>query len=115
MYKNYDGLGRPPAFSVSLGTAISSTIINLTTADPWTEEFIWPINKDTISFCLHSIPDGGLPIISSLEIRPLPQGSYKSGIGESPYKLLRKFYRINCGYMNGSLRYVRSYINPFFL
>ncbi|XP_059432433.1 probable LRR receptor-like serine/threonine-protein kinase At5g48740 isoform X2 [Corylus avellana] len=103
-YKNYDGLGKPPAFSVSLGTAITSTI-NLTANDPWTEEFVWPVSKDTLSFCLLAIPDGGSPVISSLEVRPLPQGAYASGMGDFPNKSLRKSYRINCGYPNGSLRY----------
>ncbi|KAG2716773.1 hypothetical protein I3843_03G144600 [Carya illinoinensis] len=104
LYKNYDGSGKPPAFSVSLGTAITSTI-NLTTNDPWTEEFLWPVNKDTLSFCLHAIPEGGSPVISSLEVRPLPQGAYAIGIGDFPNKSLRKSYRINCGFANGSLRY----------
>ncbi|XP_057965901.1 probable LRR receptor-like serine/threonine-protein kinase At5g48740 isoform X2 [Malania oleifera] len=104
VYKNYDGLEKPPAFSVSLGTAITATV-NLTNSDPWMEEFIWPTNKDILPVCLHSIPDGGFPVISSLEIRPLPRGAYNSGIGDFPNKSLRKCYRINCGYMNGSLRY----------
>lgn len=103
VYKNYDRLGKPPAFSVSLGTAITTTV-NLTRKDPWTEEFVWPLNKDTLSFCLHAIPDGGSPVISSLEVRPLPHGAYHSGIGEFPNKSLRKSYRINSGYTNGSLR-----------
>ncbi|KAM7521816.1 hypothetical protein LguiA_011718 [Lonicera macranthoides] len=104
MYKNYDGLAKPPRFSVSLGTAISTTV-NLRNADPWTEEFIWPVNKDILPLCLHSIPDGGFPVISSLEVRPLPQGAYNSGIGESPNMLLRKRYRVNCGCTNWSMRY----------
>lgn len=113
LYKNYDGSGKPPAFSVSLGTAITSTI-NLTTNDPWTEEFLWPVNKDTLSFCLHAIPEGGSPVISSLEVRPLPQGAYAIGIGDFPNKSLRKSYRINCGFANGSLRYVNhSALPPF--
>lgn len=107
LYRNYDGRGKPPAFSVSLGTAITSTI-NLTTNDPWKEEFIWPVSKDTLSFCLHAITDGGSPVISSLEIRPLPQGAYASGVGDSANKSLRKSYRINCGHTNGSLRYKHS-------
>lgn len=104
VYQNYDGLGKPPAFSVSLGRAITSTI-NLTTNDPWTEEFLWSDNKETVSFCLLAIPDGGSPLISSIEVRPLPQGAYASGMGDFPNKSLRKSYRINCGYANGSLRY----------
>lgn len=113
-YKNYDGLGKPPAFSVSLGTAITSTI-NLTANDPWTEEFVWPVNKDTLSFCLLAIPDGGSPVISSLEVRPLPQGAYASGMGDFPNKSLKKSYRINCGYPNGSLRYIYTFKPPLFL
>lgn len=103
LYRNYDGLNKPPSFSVSLGTAIASTI-NLATNDPWTEEFVWPIIKNTILFCLHRVPDGGSPVISSLEIRPLPQGAYHNGSGDSPSKFLRKSYRINSGYTNGSIR-----------
>ncbi|XAR60965.1 Non-specific serine/threonine protein kinase, partial [Bertholletia excelsa] len=104
VYKNYDGLSEPPAFSVSLGTAISTTI-NLSNADPWTEEFLWPVKKDTLALCFQSIPDAGFPVLSTLEVRPLPQGAYISGLEEFPNKFLRKSYRINCGYKNGSLRY----------
>lgn len=104
VYKDYDGLGKPPSFSVSLGTAIVSTI-DLRKADPWTEEFVWPVDKDIVSFCLHNIPDSGAPAISSIEVRPLPQGAYTSGMEDFPHKSLRKSYRINCGYTNGSLRY----------
>ncbi|XVE72758.1 hypothetical protein DITRI_Ditri11bG0064300 [Diplodiscus trichospermus] len=109
VYKNYDRRWKPPAFSVSLGTAITSTV-NLTNKDPWTEEFIWPVSKDTLSFCLNAMPDGGSPVISSLEVRPLPQGAYQSGMEDFPNKSLRKCYRINSGYTNGSLRYP---VDPF--
>ncbi|KAK8650781.1 hypothetical protein V6N13_140407 [Hibiscus sabdariffa] len=104
MYKNYDGRWKPPAFLVSLGTAITSTV-NLTNKDPWIEEFIWPVSKVTLLFCLHAIPEGGSPVISSLEVRPLPQGAYQSGMEDFPDKSLRKRFRINSGYTNGSLRY----------
>ncbi|XP_050204582.1 probable LRR receptor-like serine/threonine-protein kinase At5g48740 isoform X2 [Mercurialis annua] len=104
LYKNYDKLRKPPSFRVSIDTAIISTV-NLAKNDPWIEEFVWPANKETLSFCLHSIPDGGFPVIASLEVRSLPEGSYRSGIGEFPDRLLRKTYRINSGYANGSLRY----------
>ncbi|KAF8394112.1 hypothetical protein HHK36_020317 [Tetracentron sinense] len=103
LYKNYDGLGKPPAFSVSLGTATTTTV-NLTSSDPWIEEFIWPV-KGNLSLCLQSSPDGGFPVISSLEVRPLPDGAYKSGMGDFVNKLLRKRYRVNSGYSNGSIRY----------
>ncbi|KAK8583106.1 hypothetical protein V6N13_021821 [Hibiscus sabdariffa] len=104
MYKNYDGRWKPPAFLVSLGTAITSTV-NLTNKDPWIEEFIWPVSKVTLLFCLHAIPEGGSPVISSLEVRPLPQGAYQSGMEDFPNKSLRKRFRINSGCTNGSLRY----------
>ncbi|GFZ17608.1 leucine-rich repeat protein kinase family protein [Actinidia rufa] len=103
-YKNYDSLETPPAFSVSLGTAISTTV-NLTSTDPWTEEFIWPANKDSLPLCLQSIPGAGFPVISTLEVRPLPQGAYKTGLEDFPNNFLRKSYRINCGYNDGPLRY----------
>ncbi|CAN1140988.1 Probable LRR receptor-like serine/threonine-protein kinase At5g48740, partial [Linum perenne] len=111
VYRNYDGLGNPPAFYVSLATVITSTV-NLTSADPWIEEFVWPVNdafrKDvvTISFCLIPIPGAGDPVISSIELRPIPVGAYRGGgFGDLPNKSLRKSYRINTGYTNGSIRY----------
>ncbi|KAI4354376.1 hypothetical protein L6164_003243 [Bauhinia variegata] len=104
VYKNYDRLGIPPTFSVSLGTAFAAAV-KLAKNDPWTEEFLWTVNKDTLPFCLNSIPNGGSPIISSLEIRPLPEGAYTSGMSDFPDKSLRKSYRVDCGYANGSIQY----------
>lgn len=103
VYKNYDGLGKPPKFYVSIGTSIASTI-NLAEDDPWSEEFLWTVNMDTLPFCLIAMPKGGSPVISSLEIRPLPQGAYTNGMKEFPNKLLRKSYRIDCGHSNDSIR-----------
>lgn len=103
VYKNYDGLGKPPTFYVSLGTAIAAKI-NLAKKDPWTEEFLWSVNKDTLPFCLNSVPSGGSPVISLLEIRPLPKGSYTRGKEDFPDKLLRMSYRIDCGHINESIR-----------
>ncbi|CAI9107433.1 OLC1v1006783C1 [Oldenlandia corymbosa var. corymbosa] len=104
VYKNYDGLDKPPEFSVSLGRAMTTTV-NLANTDPWIEEFIWPVDKGTLSLCFHSLPGGGVPVVSSLELRPLPQGAYSNGLADFPSKLLKKTYRINCGYVDGSLRY----------
>ncbi|GKU86066.1 hypothetical protein SLEP1_g642 [Rubroshorea leprosula] len=109
VYKNYDGLEKPPAFTVSLATAVTA-MVNLSIKDPWTEEFIWPVSKDTLPFCLLAIPHAGSPVISSLEVRPLPQGAYQTGLEDLPNKSLRKSYRINSGYTNGSLQYP---VDPF--
>ena len=105
VYKNYDGRGKAPAFSVSLGTAVLGTM-DMTEKDPLVEEFVWPVNKkETLSFCLLGVKHKGSPLISSLEVRPLPEGAYTNGMEDFPNKSLRKSYRINCGYTNGSLRY----------
>lgn len=104
VYKNYDGLNKPPSFSVSLGRAITTTV-NLANVDPWIEEFIWPVDKDILLLCLHSIFAGGFPVISTIELRPLPQGAYSIiSLADFPSKLLRKSYRINSGYIDGALR-----------
>lgn len=108
VYKNYDGLNMPPAFSVSLGRAITTTV-NLADTDPWIEEFLWQVDKDILPICFHSFPDSGFPVVSSLELRPLPQGAYAAGLGDSPNKLLRRTYRVNCGY-NAALRYEFSLV-----
>ncbi|KAJ4751952.1 Leucine-rich repeat protein kinase family protein [Rhynchospora pubera] len=108
-YNNYDGKEKPPAFFVSLGTA-NVTLINLTKNDPWVEEFIWKVKKDTVRFCLHSLANGGFPVISSLEMRPLPDRAYSSNLDGFGGSLLRKRFRINCGYGHKkSLRYPFDY------
>ncbi|EXC25124.1 putative LRR receptor-like serine/threonine-protein kinase [Morus notabilis] len=107
VYKNFDGRGKAPAFYVSLGTAILGKM-DMAKNDPLIEEFVWPVNnKETLSFCLlgGGVRHKGSPVISSLEVRPLPEGAYTSGLRDFPNKSLRKSYRINCGYTNGSLRY----------
>lgn len=82
-----------------------STTINLSISDPWLEEIIWPVTKDTVIFCLHPIPNGGFPVISSLEIRPMPKEAYSSNWRDPPFNSLKKRFRINCGVNNGFLRY----------
>ncbi|KAM0944159.1 putative protein kinase RLK-Pelle-LRR-I-1 family [Dioscorea sansibarensis] len=106
LYKNHDLRNQPPWFAISLGTAITA-VVNLTVSDPWVEEFILLVRKKVVVFCLLSIPSGGSPVISSIEVRPLPDGAYGAGLsGDRWNHLLRKRFRINCGY-NGSepLRY----------
>ncbi|XP_078158638.1 leucine-rich repeat protein kinase family protein isoform X1 [Carex rostrata] len=108
-YSNYDGKEKPPAFLVSLGTA-NVSLVNLTKLDPWVEEFIWRVQKDALRFCLHSLANGGFPVISSLEMRPLPDGAYNSNLDGLGGSLLRKRFRINCGYGHKkSLRYPNDY------
>ncbi|GER33352.1 leucine-rich repeat protein kinase family protein [Striga asiatica] len=103
VYKNYDGLNKPPVFWVSLGTATVTTI-NLAHVDPWIEEFIWPSNdKDFLPLCFHSISNGGFPVVSSVEVRPLPGEAY--GVDYSDRRILKKLFRLNCGYTDGLLRY----------
>ncbi|KAK6141288.1 hypothetical protein DH2020_024972 [Rehmannia glutinosa] len=92
-------------FPDSSGRNSMTTTVNLAHTDPWIEEFIWPANKDVLPLCFHAIPNGGFPVISSLELRPLPQGAYSSALGDSNDKLLKKSFRINCGYNDGPLRY----------
>ncbi|CAL5192002.1 unnamed protein product [Lathyrus oleraceus] len=104
VYKNYDRLEKPPIFYVSLGTAIAAKI-NLAKNDPWIEEFLWEVNKDTLAFCLNPTPSGSSPVISLLETRPLPKGSYTKGKEDFTNKLLRMSYRIDCGHINESIRY----------
>ncbi|KAG0461086.1 hypothetical protein HPP92_021383 [Vanilla planifolia] len=109
-YKNYDGKDRPPVFAVSIGTA-TVAIVNLSRSDPWVEEFVWKVVGEMLTFCLISVPGSGSPVISSLEVRPIPAGSYGAGFEVLTGSLLRKRYRINCGYQDkGSpIRYPSDY------
>ncbi|ONK77646.1 uncharacterized protein A4U43_C02F8980 [Asparagus officinalis] len=112
-YNNYDGLDRAPLFSLSLGTATAASV-NLAENDPVVEELVWRVDgsKNTLALCLHPVEGGGSPVISSIEVRPLPEGAYGLVSDEDRGKssLLRKRYRINCGYVGGApLRYPFDY------
>lgn len=91
-YRNYDTLNQPPVFAISIGATKSSTV-NLTSQDPWVEEIILNATEPQ-AFCLIAV--SGAPVISLLELRPLPLGAY-SHTSPSLGVMLRKLYRINCG------------------
>ena len=91
-YGNYDSLNKPPVFGVSIGATMYSTI-NFIMRDPWVEEVILN-SSEAQAFCLISI--SGIPVISLLELRPLPPGSYNHA-WSSPGVLLKKVYRMDCG------------------
>ncbi|CAH8299401.1 unnamed protein product [Eruca vesicaria subsp. sativa] len=104
IYRNYDSQNQPPAFRVALGRSVTSTV-DLRIKDPWIEELVWPVNKDSLSLCLLAVKGRGIPVISSLELRPLPLGAYKNSLESSTKVILRRSYRINSGYTNGTIRY----------
>ncbi|XP_019088804.1 PREDICTED: probable LRR receptor-like serine/threonine-protein kinase At5g48740 isoform X1 [Camelina sativa] len=109
VYRNYDSQNSPPAFHVSLGRRITTTV-DLRTNDPWIEELVWPVNNDSLLLCLLAIKGRGIPVISSLEVRPLPFGAYRNSLEGSTNIILRRSYRINSGYTNGTIRYP---LDPF--
>ncbi|KAL1207445.1 putative LRR receptor-like serine/threonine-protein kinase [Cardamine amara subsp. amara] len=104
VYRNYDSQNSPPAFQVSLGRRITTTV-DLRTNDPWIEELVWPVNNDSVLLCLLAVKGRGIPVISSLEVRPLPLNAYRNSLEGSSNIILRRSYRINSGYTNGTIRY----------
>lgn len=92
-YANYDGLNTPPVFGVSIGATMHSTV-NFNIRDPWVVEVIQNATEAQ-AFCLIAIV--GIPVISLLELRPLPPGSYNHALSSSVGVLLKKVYRIDCG------------------
>lgn len=97
VYRNYDSQNSPPAFQVSL--------VDLRTNDPWIEELVWPLNNFFALLCLLAVKGRGIPVISSLEVRPLPLNAYRNSLEDSSnIIILRRSYRINSGYTNGTIR-----------
>ncbi|KAG0631232.1 hypothetical protein M758_1G237200 [Ceratodon purpureus] len=91
-YGNYDSQRTAPVFGVSIGATMYSAV-NLSLQDPWIEEVILN-STEAQAFCLIAIT--GIPVISLLEMRPLPPGSYNHA-SSSTGVLLKKVYRIDCG------------------
>lgn len=104
-YGNYNGARLAPMFGVSLGATLYSTV-NLALKDPWVEEIIYNAT-DSRTFCLVAMVEA--PVISLLELRPLPSGSYRRADPSYGGTMLRKVYRINCGSRpSESVRYKNS-------
>lgn len=91
-YGNYDGFNKPPVFGISVGATMYSTV-DFKMQDPWVEEIILNAT-DVQAICLIAI--NGIPVISLLELRTLPSGSYNHASSSSGV-LLKKVYRLDCG------------------
>lgn len=75
LYANYDGLASPPTFVLMLDADVWITVA-LTENDVMAEELIFMAKFNSSSFCLGRQSNGGVPIISSLELRPLEETMY---------------------------------------
>eukprot|EP00253_Pinus_taeda_P019336 PITA_19336 len=75
LYANYDGLASPPTFVLMLDADVWITVA-LTESDVTAEELIFMAKFNSSSFCLGRQSNGGVPIISSLELRPLEETMY---------------------------------------
>eukprot|EP00253_Pinus_taeda_P007238 PITA_07238 len=75
LYANYDGLASPPTFVLMLDADVWITVA-LNESDVKAEELIFMAKFNSSSFCLGRQSNGGVPIISSLELRPLEETMY---------------------------------------
>lgn len=75
LYANYDGLASPPTFVLMLDADVWITVA-LNESDVKAEELIFMAKFKSSSFCLGRQSNGGVPIISSLELRPLEETMY---------------------------------------
>eukprot|EP00253_Pinus_taeda_P031033 PITA_31033 len=75
LYANYDGLASPPTFVLMLDADVWITV-TLTESDVMAKELIFMAKFNSSSVCLGRQSNGGVPIISSLELRPLEETMY---------------------------------------
>ncbi|CAL8102096.1 unnamed protein product [Prunus armeniaca] len=79
-YGNYDGENKPPGFELHLGANLWDKVNFSTEFDLTTRELIHVTLQDYIHICLVNT-NKGVPFISSIELRPLLNTSYKQGPG----------------------------------
>eukprot|EP00249_Psilotum_nudum_P024644 c29248_g1_i1 orf=2870-5629(+) len=100
-YGNYDQKSSPPVFNISIdATPVFQVFTSETIMKSY--EMIVSATSYVLSYCLIKIPQGGTPLISSLEVRPLHNASYFQG---SSSVILRKLQRIDNGNNLTSYRY----------
>ncbi|XP_038898160.1 putative leucine-rich repeat receptor-like serine/threonine-protein kinase At2g19230 [Benincasa hispida] len=88
IYGNYDGKNSTPVFRIYLGVNLWDTI----TADDFTIEAIYMAPTDYIDVCLVNI-GSGVPYISALELRPLPNSVYRT----DPQQFMARWTRRDVG------------------
>ncbi|ONI15687.1 hypothetical protein PRUPE_3G055600 [Prunus persica] len=79
LYGNYDGQDKIPEFELHLGPNLWDTV-SLRTSEPNDKELIYVPLRNYIHVCLVNT-GSGVPFISALELRPLPNASYQTKTG----------------------------------
>ncbi|PQM33861.1 putative LRR receptor-like serine/threonine-protein kinase [Prunus yedoensis var. nudiflora] len=79
LYGNYDGQDKIPEFELHLGPKLWDTV-SLRTSEPTDKELIYVPLQNYIHVCLVNT-GSGVPFISALELRPLPNASYQTKTG----------------------------------
>eukprot|EP00253_Pinus_taeda_P008581 PITA_08581 len=108
LYANYDGLTSPPTFVLMLDADVWIKVA-LTESEVKTKELIFIAKFKSSSVCLGRQSNGGVPIISSLELRPLEETMYWPVCQD--YSLFR-LKNTNFGAPNDS-SYIRYPEDPF--
>eukprot|EP00253_Pinus_taeda_P036096 PITA_36096 len=108
LYANYDGLTSPPTFVLMLDADVWIKVA-LTESEVKTKELIFMAKFKSSSVCLGRQSNGGVPIISSLELRPLEETMYWPVCQD--YSLFR-LKNTNFGAPNDS-SYIRYPEDPF--
>eukprot|EP00850_Spirogloea_muscicola_P007881 SM000041S15440 [mRNA] locus=s41:131253:137158:+ [translate_table: standard] len=90
-YYNYDSLGAPPIFNISLGnTFVYQNVMDDVSIN--TLEFIYNANT-SVYICLLKVKE--VPVISGLELRNLTSASYNNSAYSD--QILSMWFRLNCG------------------
>ncbi|VVA24302.1 PREDICTED: probable LRR receptor [Prunus dulcis] len=87
LYGNYDGQDKIPEFELHLGPNLWDTV-SLRTSEPNDKELIYVPLRNYIHVCLVNT-GSGVPFISALELRPLPNASYQTKTG--PLALVSRY------------------------
>eukprot|EP00850_Spirogloea_muscicola_P001430 SM000005S17227 [mRNA] locus=s5:932110:938046:+ [translate_table: standard] len=90
-YYDYDSLGAPPIFNISLGnTFVYQNVMDDVSIN--TLEFIYNANT-SVYICLLKVKE--VPVISGLELRNLTSASYNNSAYSD--QILSMWFRLNCG------------------
>ncbi|KAL9143670.1 hypothetical protein ABFS82_14G248800 [Erythranthe guttata] len=104
-YGNYDGKSSPPTFDLFFDGNPWATV-ETSSSEYYYYEVIYVMKKDTISVCVGRRNDGGLPLISALEIRGLESYMYQFLAEDRPMFTLRRV-------AYGTNATIRSFDDPY--
>lgn len=103
-YTNFDIRRKPPVFNVLIDGTLVVFRVSMAAASSKPKEVIFAARSSNLTYCLISVPYGGMPLLCTLQLRPVHKYLYIQG----NMTMLSKVLPIHCGNHSFSYRLLKN-------